>query len=82
MIDEESGSDLSPRVDFDPGEETAEVGEKAAQKVETVPPQPVGEAMKPDRMKTWVAKEYLDQASGRRIPVEDGSDVSLQTAEQ
>ena len=82
MIDEEPRADLGPGVDFNSSEETAEVREKAAQKVEMVPPDPVGEAMEVDRMKTWVAEEYLNQASGRRISVEDGSDVSLQTAEQ
>jgi hypothetical protein len=69
-------------VDFNSSEETTEVREKAAQEVEMVPPDPVGEAMEVDRMKTWVAEEYLNQASGRRISVEDGLDVSLQTAEQ
>jgi hypothetical protein len=51
------------------------MGSQAAEKVEIMCPQPVGDAMEPDRMQTGVTEDDLQHATRRRIPVKDGFDI-------
>jgi len=50
MVDKESPADGSSWVDLDTGGETADVGDHATCEPELMPPEKVGDTMKPQRM--------------------------------
>ena len=47
MVDEESPADAGSRVNLDPGQEAAEMGEQPAEEAEPMPPQEIGYPMEP-----------------------------------
>jgi len=54
VVDDKAAADARAGVDFDAGEEAAELRHEAAEKVKVPPPQAVGQAVKPERVQPWV----------------------------
>jgi len=50
VIDEQAASDPRARVDLYPGEEACDLGYPTREQFEVVPPEPIGEVMRPHGM--------------------------------
>jgi len=75
MVDEEAAANAGPRVNLDSSGEAAEVGEEATEKAEPMPPEEMGQAMKPQGMKPWVATEDFPGTSRCWVFGKDGPEV-------
>jgi len=75
VIDEEAVADLGAGVDFDEGEPARDLGEKAGEEAEVELPEPVIDAVKPERVQAGIAKQDLEVRARGGIALEDGADV-------
>jgi len=75
VIDEEAPADAGPRMDLDPGQPAAEMGDEPGKPLEPVVPQPVAETVDEHRMHPRVGGEDLETVAGRRIAVVYTADV-------
>src|SRR6185295_14829542 len=81
VIDEHAGADLRAGMDLDAGQPATEVRGEAAEPAQLVLPEPVRQAMDPDRMQSRIAGQHLPAGACRRVPVEDAGDVAAQPIE-
>jgi len=82
VVNEESRADLGPGMDLDSGEKPGEVREETGEEIETVPPEPMGEAVKRNGMEAGIAEEHLEDRSRSWISIEGGLDIRPQAAKQ
>jgi hypothetical protein len=75
VVDEETPADASSGMDLDPSGEATQVREQATEKAELMPPQEMGQAMKPQGMKSWITKEDLPGVSRRWVFGKNGLDI-------
>src|SRR5262249_50018195 len=75
VVDKESAANSCSRMNLDAGQPAGHLGEKPAKKEETVIPQGMIDAIKPDRMQAGVAEEYFSAGLRCRIPLHDCVDV-------
>src|SRR6185369_15133254 len=75
VINKKLSTDLGARMDFDTGQETADMRGKAAEEEELVDPEPVGDTIEPKRMQAGIAKYDLQHISGGRIAFKNRVDV-------
>src|SRR6185503_6996895 len=69
MGDEKTPADSRPRVDFNPGQPAADVGNEARQPFEAPAPQPMSNSMEKQRVKPRVASDDLPGRACCRVPV-------------
>jgi hypothetical protein len=68
VVDEEPPADGGPGVDLDPRQEAGQLGDQPRRETQGgFLPQPVGQAVEPDRMQAGVGKEVLKGTSSRRV---------------
>jgi hypothetical protein len=67
-------------VDFNAGEEAADVGDKAGQEGNVPLKEGVGNAVALAGVKARVGQQYLQSVDRRRVVLEDGLDVVSQAA--
>jgi len=75
MVNEKSSSNLCPRMNLNPGQETIYMGDESAQKAEIMTPEVMSYAVCPHSMQAGVAKDYFCPASCCRISIEDNLKV-------
>jgi len=75
MVDEEPSSDRRARMDFDPGEEPADLGDQARQQRNPGFVKPVGEPVGHDSVKPRIAEQDFDHATRSRIIAENSIDL-------
>jgi len=71
MVNEESGTDLCSRMDLDPREKSGNMREKAGEEMEVTFPEPMGESVKIEGMKTRIAEENFEYTAGRRVSIKN-----------
>ena len=59
VVDEEAPADPCPRVDLNTGEEAIHMREQASSEMKPVPPQEMGDAMKPQGVQSRIAEDDL-----------------------
>jgi hypothetical protein len=69
-------------VDFDTCEKTADVGNETGRKTAMVPPEKVGQSVRPQGLQTGVATDNFEYAPGRRVFFKDRSDVFSECPEK
>jgi hypothetical protein len=62
-------------VDLNPGHKAGKLGDKASQKKQFLPPEPVGNPVQPDRVQPRITDQHLKGTTGCRIAVKDRVDV-------
>jgi hypothetical protein len=67
VVNKELPADFGSGVDFNTGQETANLGKEASQKAELVPPEKMSRAMKPQGMQSWIAEDDLQHTSRCRV---------------
>jgi hypothetical protein len=75
VIDEKLSADGCPRMYFDPGEKTPQMGGKPAEEIEFARPEPVRDSVHPDSMKSGLTEKYFQNTPGSGISLEDRLDV-------
>ena len=75
VVDEKSGADDRPRVDFNAGPGPGDLGQKPRRSFEPPPPESVGEPVDPHRVQPGVAEDHFQPVSGRRVPGHDGEQI-------
>ena len=75
VIDEEAAADGGAGVDFDLGEEAADLRDQRGQQRDAPAVEPVRQAVRQDRVEARIAEEDLDDTLGRRVFPENGFDL-------
>jgi hypothetical protein len=78
MIDKKTMADLCPWVDLDAGQKTTDMGEQATEEFTPTNPQPMGDAVKKESVKTRVTENDLKEVSDSRIARKDNIKIFLQ----
>ncbi|MNF70427.1 hypothetical protein D3C84_523360 [compost metagenome] len=79
MVDEETSTDLGPRMDLDPGQPATEVRHQARQPLQVRAPQHRRQTVNPDGVHAGVAGQDFKSVTRRRVSMEYALDIFTQT---
>ncbi len=75
VIDEKLAADLRSGMDFNPGQEPADVRYETPKEKKLVTPEPVGDAVDPEGMKSRIAEDDLQGTACRRVTIKNRIDI-------
>src|SRR3984957_12320808 len=75
MIDEQAPADCRAGMNLDASEPSRQLADHPAKKLAVMLPEPVREAVKPDRMQSRVREHDLERGARGRVAVKDRLDV-------
>ena len=73
VVDEDALADPGSRMNLDPGDRPAQLGQQTGGKEETLAPQPVRDAVERDGMQSGRGQNRLDRRAGGRVTLPDGT---------
>src|SRR5229473_4485815 len=75
MIDEQAPADLRARMNLDTGEPARKLADQTAEQLCVMLPEPMCDAMKPDRMQSRICEHNLERGARGGVAVKDRLDV-------
>ena len=82
VIDENAAADDCAGMNFDAGQDAADMGNKAADKAEPAAPRSMGDPMQQQRVKSGITEHHLDAGPRRRVPFAHRINVFPQPVEK
>ena len=81
VVDDEPPPDFGAGMNFDGGDDAAQIRDKPGQQEKLPLPQPVGPTVNHQGMKTWIAKHDFEPVSGRRITFHERGNIFAESLE-
>jgi hypothetical protein len=75
MVNEEAAANGRPGMDFNPRNPPTDMGYEPGEGIPLMTVKKMGDPVYPDGMEAGVAKEYLEEVLGSRIPFGNGLEI-------
>jgi hypothetical protein len=82
VVYKKATSNFGTGVNFDACKKTADMGNETGRETAMMPPEKMGQAMRPQGLQTGIATDDLEHAPGRRVFFKDRSDVFSECPEK
>src|SRR3546814_16964410 len=77
VIDEKAPPDARARMNLNASEPARQIRVEARQPLQLMRPQPVADAMPPDRMQARIARQHFPRTARGRVAIQNAGDIFL-----